>query len=36
MYSYDKIKSVIHIYITGLKYNLNIADILEIARSTIY
>ena len=28
MYSYDKIKSTIHIYITRLKYNLNVADIL--------
>ena len=39
MYSYDKIKSTIHIYITRLKYNLNVADILEmveIARSTLY
>ena len=39
MYSYDKIKSTIRIYVTRLKYNLNVADILEmveIARSTLY
>lgn len=39
MYSYDKIKSAIHVYNNRSKYNLNITDILEIvqiARSTLY
>ena len=39
MYSYDKIKSTNRIYITRLKYNLNVAGILEIveiARFTLY
>jgi transposase len=39
MYSYDKIKSVLVIYNTRLKYELTIDDILkimQIARSTLY